>query len=310
MRLLCVSLLLASLVAIRASAPVRAFAAELLAPSASEIEAAIPEGDRLTGREIYDRFLANKFRQSLQQLRVISMDPGGSQQTTAFTASLQDHRDEKDQATNGVLAKMLVEVSAPFDMRHTSYLMISKDPGPDDEFVYQPSTRKVKRVNLKDTPLMGTDYTFNDIAFQELEDADYVRMSDEVINGTPVYVVEANIKETIDVEVHRTLSYLEKEHYIPLRIRYWDDYGVEIKELTAPADKIRSFGDAWVATESQMTDLMQSTTSMMFVLVRPAGDALPEAPWKMTMTLLPVRTAWARPKARESATARTDDRSR
>lgn len=265
MRLFCVPLLLACFVASHSSAQESAVAVELLAPSASEIQKTIPEGDSLTGREIYERFLANKFRQSLQRLRVLSMDPGGSTQTTAFTASLQDERDENDKATNGVLARMLVEVSAPFDMRHTSYLMISKDPGPDDEFVYQPSTRKVKRVNLKSTPLMGTDYTFNDIAFQELEDADYVRMADEVIDGTPVYVVEANIKETIDIEYHRTLSYLEKEHYIPLRVRYWDDYGVEVKELTAPVEKIRAFGKAWVATESEMKDLMQSTTSKMFV---------------------------------------------
>jgi hypothetical protein len=235
------------------------------APAAAEVEDAIPEGGSLTGREIYERFLENKFTQSFQELHVKSRDPGGNSQTTRFSISLQDHRDEAGEATEGVIAKMLVQVTDPFDMRHSAYLMITKDPGPDDEFAYRPSSRRVQRVDLKNTSLLGTDYTFNDIAFQNIEDADYHRHPDETIDGTEVYVVEANVKETIDVEYHKTISYLEKEHYIPLRTRYWDDHGVEVKEMSAPASKIQAFGDAWVATESTMRDLRQQTSSSLYV---------------------------------------------
>jgi hypothetical protein len=235
------------------------------APGAAEFEDALPEGASLTGREIYERFLENRYRKSLQQMRVVSEDPGGSSQTTVFTVALEDHRDAEDRATDGVLAKMLIEVSHPFDMRHTAYLMSFNEPGPDDEFVYQPSARRVRRVNLKKTPLMGPDYTFDDVVYHDIENAEYVRLPDAVIGATPVYVVEARIEETRDVEYHRTVSYLEKEHYVPLRVRYWDDYGVEVKEMTASAATIRAFGDAWVATESTMRDLLQRTTSTLLV---------------------------------------------
>jgi hypothetical protein len=164
-----------------------------------------------------------------------------------------------------VLAKMLIEVADPFDMRHTSYLMIFNDPRPDDEFLYQPSERRVRRVNLKKTPLMGTDYTFDDVVHHDIENAEYLRLPDGEIDGIPVYVVEALIDDTLDVEYHRTVSYLEKVHYVPLRVRYWDHHGVEVKELTAAAATIRAFGDAWVATESTMRDLMQRTTSTLLV---------------------------------------------
>jgi len=235
------------------------------APAAADVEEAIPEGGSLTGREIYERFLENKFSESFQRLHVVSRDPGGNEQTTRFTISLQDHRNGEGDPVDGVNAKMLVSVSDPFDMRHTAYLMISKEPGPDDEFAYRPSSRRVQRVDLKNTSLLGTDFTFNDIAFQNIEDADYNRHPDEVIDGIVVYVVEANVKETIDVEYHKTISYLEKEHYIPLRTRYWDDHGVEVKEMTAPESKIRAFGNASVATESTMTDLRQQTSSSLYV---------------------------------------------
>jgi hypothetical protein len=235
-----------------------------------EARDAIPDsipgaGARLTGKEIYQRYIENKFSRSHQNLRVISRDPGGSEQLTRFEARLEDFRNEADEPVDGVVFKMLIGVSAPPDMRHTAYLIISKDPGPDDEFAYQPSRKRIRRLDLKNTSLFGTDYSFNDISFQKIEDADYERLPDEVIDGVPVYVVEANVKQEIDVQYHRTISYLETEHYVPLRTRYWDDFGVEIKELIAPHEKIRAFGDTWVATETTMTDLRQNTNSSIYV---------------------------------------------
>jgi hypothetical protein len=234
-------------------------------PSTQEVEEALPEGGTLSGREIYERFLDNKYRRSVQRMRVVSRDPGGSEQTTTFKVSLEDFRNEQEEPTDGVVAKMLVEVSAPFDMRNTSYLMISKDPGPDDEFIYQPSERRVRRFALKKIPLMGTDYTFDDIAYHDIEHADYARMPDEEIDGTLVYVVESMIKETRDVEYHRTLTYVEKDHYVPLRIRYWDEFGVEIKEMRASQSSLKAFDDVWIATESTMHDLLQGTSSTLHV---------------------------------------------
>ena len=234
-------------------------------PNSEELAEAHPEGATLTGREIYERYLTNKYRSSVQHLRVVSRDPGGSEQTTTFKVSTEDFRDKEDKATKGVLAKILVEVSAPFDMRHTSYLMIAKDPGPDDEFVYQPSERRVKRIALKTTPLMGTDYTFDDVAYHDIEQADYRRLPDEEIDGTPVYVVESIVEDTRTVEYHRTVSYMEKDHCVPLRVRYWDDFGVEIKEMTAEPSSVKAYGKIWIASTSTMHDLLQHTSSTIHV---------------------------------------------
>ena len=234
-------------------------------PTPEQFEDALPRGATLTGREIYDRFLDNKFRRSFQRLRVVSRDPGGSEQSTTFSLSLEDARDAQRRARGGVKARILIEVSEPFDLRHTQYLIIAKDPGPDDEFLYQPSLRRARRVGIKQLPLMGTDYSFDDVAYHDIEDARYVRLPDEVIDGTPVYVIEAFVKDTLEAEFHRTISYLEKDHYVPLRIRYWDAYGVEVKELSADPATIRAFGDTWVATPYTMRNLRQRTSSVLHI---------------------------------------------
>jgi hypothetical protein len=220
----------------------------------------------VTGREIYRRLLNNKYRRGVQEFEIVSTDPGGSAQTTVFTASLEDNRDEHDDPVNGINASVLIEVTRPFDMRHTRYLMIAKEPGPDDEFVYQPSTRLVKRVDLKRTPLLGTDYTFDDLAYHDLDGGRYERLADELLDGVSVYVVEAMVTETHTAVVHRSISYIEKEHYIPIKIRYWDEFEVEIKEMTARVDSIKSFGETWIATQSTMRDLAQGTSSHSHLL--------------------------------------------
>ena len=201
-------------------------------------------------------------------MRSISRDPGGSEQLTGFTVRWEDFRDERKLPVGGVKAKMLIEVTAPSDMRNAAYLIIAKDPDSDDGYAYQPSLHRVRRMDLRSTSLFGTDftfYTFNEIAFQSIEDAAYKRLADEEIDGTPVYVVEANVKESIDIEYHRTITYIEKEHYVALRMRYWDEFGVEVKEMTAPHAKVRAFGETWVATESTMTDLRQRTSSSLYI---------------------------------------------
>jgi hypothetical protein len=220
----------------------------------------------LSGREIYKRLLANKYRRGVQKLKIISSDPGGSEQTTVFEASLEDHRDETGDPVDGLNASVLIEVSSPFDMRHTTYLMVSKEPGPDDEFIYQPSNRRVRRVDLKRTPLLGTDYTFDDLAYHDLDGATYKRLPDEVFQGVPVFVVEAIVTDARSSVAHRSVSYVEQEHYVPVRIRYWDEYAVEIKEMTVEVDSIEVFHTTWVARRSQMKDLLQRTKSKSTVL--------------------------------------------
>jgi hypothetical protein len=238
-------------------------------PTAAEVDDAIPEGGSLTGREIYERFLENKLHSAVQHQRVISRDPGGNDQETRFWVRWKDYREEngsgEKSAPDGVLAKTLVKFVDPFDMRFTGYLMIMREDRDHDQFVYTPSTRRIRRVKLRQASVMGTDYTFADIAYQDIEDADYRRLPDEEIEGVSVYVVEAMIKPFVQSPYHKTMAYLEKEHYVPLRTRYWDRAKVEIKEMKAVPSSLKEFNGVWVATDSTMHNLKEGTSSSMYV---------------------------------------------
>jgi len=235
-------------------------------PSNEYVEDVVPEGGQMTGKEIWEKFLENRMHSAIQHQRVISTDPGGGEQSTRFWVRWKDFRDDEHNANaDGVLGKTLIKFQEPADTKHLGFLMILKEGGSHDQFVYTPSSRKVKRVNLRDVSVMGTDFSFDDIAFQDIEDADYRRLEDEEIEGRLVYVVEAVVKPEIDSSYSRTLAYLEKEHYVPLRARYWDHADVEVKEMKARPESIRDFNGVWVATDSTMYNLKRRTSSTLEV---------------------------------------------
>ncbi len=241
------------------------FAAALLAGAApgvavaDALEDAPPRDAGLTGAEIYRRVLKNRFESFNQDMNLTSGDRGGNEQRTDLRMTWQDWRDTEDKATNGFFSKTLVTYTAPFDIRYTSYLVIQKEAPPNDQFVYLPSRRRVRRVNLRGETIFGTDFSFEDIVPREFETATYKRMPDELVDGVPCFVVEATPKPEQNSEYSRFLLYVEKQHYVPIRTRYWSTAGVEVKELMSPPSSIQDFDGVFIPMRATMRNLTQDT---------------------------------------------------
>ncbi|NRA03659.1 MAG: outer membrane lipoprotein-sorting protein [Myxococcales bacterium] len=235
-------------------------------PSADEVEDAIPEGGTLTGKELYSRFLKNKLHSAVQHQRSISRDPGGNEQETRFWVRWRDYRDENDEPVDDVINKTLVKFKEPFDMKGTAYLMVVRADRASEQWVYRPSDRRVRRVKMRGgAGVGGTDFSWDDIAFQNVEDADYERLPDEVVRGVDVYVVLAKLKPLKRSRYSKSMVYLEKDHYIALKARHWDHARVEVKELNSEYDSIKRFGDHWVATRGVAQNLQEGTSSSMLI---------------------------------------------
>ncbi len=243
-------------------------------PDRKEAEDALPEGGSLTGKEIFERFLDNRLHSAVQYQTVFSRDPGGNEQRLRFWVRWKDYRDSEHNAVDGIVAKTLVKFEAPDDMRQTGFLMVMKEDRTSDQFVWTPSSGRVRRVQLRGVGVMGTDYTFDDINWKNVEDADYERLPDEVIDGRPVYVVEVTMKPFVESQFRTTRAWIEKEHYVPLRALYRDENGVEIREMLAPADGLREFDGTWVASESTVTNLKEKTSTRVLVDKLDANVAL------------------------------------
>lgn len=219
----------------------------------------------LTGADIYRRVVDNRFRSSKQQMTLTSGDRGKNEQQMSLEMTWQDWRDPEEKAVDGYFSKTLVVYTDPFDVRYTAYLVLQREQPPNDQFVYLPSRRKVRRVNLRNETVFGTDFSFEDVIPREFENATYKRLPDEVVQGVRCFVVEATPKPEQNSEYSKLLLYVEKARSVPLRVRYWSEAGVEVKELSTPAESIEEIGGVFVPMRATMRNLVQDTYTLAVV---------------------------------------------
>jgi hypothetical protein len=273
----CTVLALASTVGAETARPERAVAT----PTQREVEDVLPEGTQLGGREIYDRLFKNRkrLRTVVQTGRILSRDPAGNPQQTRFVMRAKDYRNAADEATDGVFAKVLITLTGPRDLENTGYLYIHRSDRADDQFVYSPMRKRAARANMRGQNVAGTDFSFDDFltTLDDLEHATYHRLPDESLDGVPCYVVDATMLQGSRSRYSRSVTLIEKEHYVPLRTRYWDDVGVEVKELRSPRASLKAFDGVWLPTESTMTDLLEDTKSTVTIESVDPNPQLPDA---------------------------------
>jgi len=231
--------------------------------------AASDSGGAMSGKDIYEKVLDNRFDAYIEEIRMHSGDRGGNVQDTEMEVKYLNFRAQSKR----ILSKSIMKYFAPQDVRHLGYLVINKEDGSEDQFVYRPSSRRVQRINLRGEAIFGTDFSFEDIIPQELEDATYLRLSDGDVNGTSVYVVEVTPTEEQDSEYSKFDVYASRDTFVALRVLYWDQDGLKIKELNSVPESIKMYEheedgglkQIWIAEEQKIVHLKLESWTELYV---------------------------------------------
>src|SRR5690606_40282289 len=202
------------------------------------------------------RVLTNSFDAFDHAARLVSGDRARNEQESRMTVLWKSFRDADGEPRKGVLSKTRIRYTHPFDLRFSGYLIINNRDRADDQFVYLASRRRIRRVNLRGEPVLGSDFSFEDVVPRELEDADYERLPDAVLDGRPCYVVEVRPRPGAQSEYGRFQSWIDRERWVALRTLYWDTAGVQVKELLSPAADVRAFDGVWVPMRTVMRNLL------------------------------------------------------
>jgi hypothetical protein len=221
---------------------------------------------------IYARVLDNRFEASVQEIELISGDRIGREQMIRIQMLWRRYPTREE----SVLSRTLIRYLDPGDVRGAGYLVINKRDQPDDQFVYLPSSRRTRRVSLRGETVIGTDLSVEDIVPRELEDASYRRASDEEVDGVPCYAIDAVPAPEKDSHYSRLRIYVEPEHYVPLRTRYWDRAGVEVKEMRAAPETVREIQGIWLPLEATMRHHLEDSYTNLRVLSLTPDPTLPK----------------------------------
>ena len=115
--------------------------------------------------------------------------------------------------------KGLTIFDKPADVKGTAFLSFTHILESDDQWLYLPALKRVKRISSKNKsgPFMGSEFAFEDLSSREVEKYSYLYVKDETIDGEDAFVIEArpNYKYS---GYTRSLVWISKEKYQPLKI--------------------------------------------------------------------------------------------
>lgn len=143
--------------------------------------------------------------------------------------------------------KSLIVFNSPRDVKGTATLTYTHKEGSDDQWLYLPSIKRVKRISSdnKSGPFMGSEFAYEDLSSQEVEKYTYKYIKDESFNGVDTYVVE---RDPLDPKsgYTRQLVWYNQSNYRPEKIEFYDRKNVLLKTLSY-SDYVEYLGKHWRA---------------------------------------------------------------
>jgi outer membrane lipoprotein-sorting protein len=130
--------------------------------------------------------------------------------------------------------KSLCLFDSPADIKGTALLTYTHKTGDDDQWLYLPALKRVKRIasSNKSGSFVGSEFAYEDIASQELEKYTYRTLRDETLDGNDCFVIERLPVDRKNSGYSRQVVWIDKAEYRTLKIEHFDRRNALLKTLT------------------------------------------------------------------------------
>ena len=192
----------------------------LLIGNLSMVEAQTPEQKGLEIAKAAD--LADQgFGSSMSNLKMILKNKNGQVSERDITTKTLELIEDGD--------KSLVAFNTPRDVKGTATLTFTHKIGSDDQWLYLPSIKRVKRISSsnKSGPFMGSEFAFEDLSSDEVEKYTYKFI--EEIDG--LLIVEQDPVDPKSGYTKRLVSYNKDKGYRVEKIEFYDRKNELLKTL-------------------------------------------------------------------------------
>jgi outer membrane lipoprotein-sorting protein len=204
-------------------------------PEEKGLEIAIEADRRETG-----------FHDSMASMRMLLRNRQGDESTRDIRVKTLEQENDGD--------KSLTIFDSPADVKGTVFLSFTHKSGPDDQWLYLPALKRVKRIasRNKSGPFMGSEFAYEDLSSQEVEKYTYKYLRDEPCDGMECFVIERDPVDKYSGYT-RQVVWIDKEEYRPQKIDYYDRKNSLLKTLTL-SDYRQYLGRYWRAHDMYMVN--------------------------------------------------------
>jgi uncharacterized protein len=202
------------------------------------------QGDR-SGREIAELINGRNDGQTVEQVTQMELiDSGGSKITREIRTFRKYY---------GTDRKTVVFFVAPKNLKGTAFLTFDYSDGArdDDQWLYLPAARKVRRISASDRGgyFIGTDFTYEDIkngTKVSLDDFSWEAGGEEPCGETRCLILEGRAVDeqtARDIGYSRVRLWVDPSQWIAVRRQAWDIGGNLLK--TVEVSDIRQIDGIW-----------------------------------------------------------------
>jgi hypothetical protein len=176
--------------------------------------------------------------------------------------------------------KGLIRFVSPADVRGTALLSIENADREDDQWLYLPALRKSRRISAsnKSDSFVGSDFAYEDLGAEEIDQHEYRLLREDMLDGTPVFVVEATPIEKHKGETgySRREIFVRKDNAAIARIDFYDRQKELLKILRAKDIRQVPSSKTWRAQTLEMANQKTGHSTVIvygpFVINAGIGD--------------------------------------
>ena len=168
---------------------------------------------------------------------------------------------------NGIFkTKSLLLFSQPKEIKGTAFLNWDRVDGKgDDQWLYLPALKKVKRIRTSDKSrsFQGSDFSYEDLSGRELDSDEYKLLGEDLFAGSVCYKVRAIPLEK-ETQYSSRIIWIDKNNFLMKKIEFFNKKNNLFKVLDIP-NHVKN-GDYWTATKMTMQNLMKSHSTELKVI--------------------------------------------
>jgi hypothetical protein len=157
-----------------------------------------------------------------------------------------------------------IEVTAPFNLVNTRYLLFERPQGRDEQFLYVPTMQRVMRLSetTRREPFLGSTFYIVDLIQPALDDFTYTFVGDETVQGRACRLVEAVPKQPEREFYERSVFAIDPADLVTVRVALADADG-PFKVLHV--DALERVEGHWTAMRQRMVNTRTDETSTLVV---------------------------------------------
>ena len=167
----------------------------------------------------------NGFKDNTVELVMILRNQHGQESTRYMRSKTLEVLNDGD--------KSMIIFDKPADVKGTATLTFTHKEGTDDQWLYLPSIKRVKRIssNNKSGPFMGSEFAYEDLASQEPEKYTYKYIKEGAANNEDSFIVE---RYPVDENSGYTkqIVWFNKRNYRVEKVEFYDRKDELLKTLT------------------------------------------------------------------------------